>query len=82
MDAALKVFSGRPWIPAGYTAQLPQARQGAPAGVSGSDWNTRALAVPVLKRAVSGNGSISLPLSGVLRAAGEEKLQSWPSLDC
>lgn len=86
MNAALKVFSGTPWIPAEYT--MPSSCKLSRVlwlEHLGCDWNTGAPAIPVLKRAVSGNGSISLLLEGVLRGrfrgGGAEKLQSRPSLD-
>lgn len=87
MNAALKVFSGRLWIPAEYTMpsshKLSRVLQLEHLGCG---WNAGAPAVPVLKRAVSGNGSISLLLEGVLRGrlrgGGKGKLQSRPSLDC
>lgn len=86
MNAALEVFSGRPWIPAGYT--MPSSHRLSRVlqlECLGCDWSPGPLAIPILKRAVSGNGSISL-LSGVLRGrlrgGREGKLQSRPSLIC
>lgn len=84
MNAVLEVFSGRAWIPAGCT--VPRLSTVFQLECLGCDWNTGALAMPVLKRAVSRNGFIPLLFAGVLKGgselAGEGKLPSQPSLNC